>query len=128
MNRRTFLICLAGLGLAAGTARLVLAVEGSAGIQAVTAITHVFGNGQRLTALALDYVTEIDTAALSTDLFAVADRTVSRVYAKATTDLAAKGRNIRFVIVELSPKDAAAPTYIQVKRDVVHKKVAASLI
>lgn len=81
MNRRAFLICLAGLGLAAGTARLVLAVEGSAGIQAVTSITHVFGIGQRLTALALDYITEIDTAALSTDVFVGADRTVTRVYA-----------------------------------------------
>lgn len=128
MKRRTFLVSLAGLGLAAATPRLVLAVEGGGGIQAVTAITQVFGNGQRLTALVLDYGTEIETAALSADAFAVADRTVTRVYANTTADLAAEGSNGRFVIVELSPEDAAAPTYIQVKRDIVHKKAEASMV
>jgi len=120
MNRRTFLVSLAGLGLAAATPHVLLAVEGGVGIKAVTAITQVFGNGQRLTALALEYGTEIETTALSADAFTVADRTVTRVYANTTADLSAEGRNGRFVIVELSPEDAAAPTYIQVKRDIVH--------
>jgi predicted peptidase len=126
MKRRTFLVSLAGLTVASTSDSI--AVEGVGAVKEVTAITQVFGNGQRLTALVLDYDTVIDSATLSPSAFSVAERTVTRVYANETADLAVDGRDGRFVIIELSPADKAAPTYIQVKRDVVRKQVEARVI
>ena len=91
-------------------------------VKGVTAITEVFGNGQRLTAAAIEYVSDIDSAKLSSSLFGVEGRTITKVYANTEATPAKQGVNGRFVIVELSPEDADAPLYIQVKRDVMRKE------
>ena len=100
-------------------------------IQSVTAITEVFGDGLKLSALAVEYNQEIDASRLSSATFAVDQHTVTRVYAnthafQASPD--AKGRNGRYVIVELSPEDAQASLYVVNKRDVVRKPAKASVI
>ena len=43
-------------------------------IEAATSITEVFGDGQRLTAVAVEYATEIANDALSLEQFSVGDR------------------------------------------------------
>ncbi|MFG3035128.1 hypothetical protein ACGFZJ_42420 [Streptomyces sp. NPDC048253] len=70
-------------------------------VRSVTAITQVFGDGQKLVAVAVEYDSVIDGSMLSTSTstFAVADRTVTKVYANRTADLAQRGRNGRHVIV-----------------------------
>ncbi|MCI3245772.1 alpha/beta hydrolase-fold protein [Streptomyces spinosisporus] len=78
----------------------------------VTAITKVFGDGQKLIAVAVEYDQVIDTSSLSTSTFAVTGRTVTKVYANRTADLAERGSNGRYVIVELSADDDAAALWV----------------
>ncbi|MET7488635.1 PHB depolymerase family esterase [Streptomyces sp. NPDC005538] len=77
-----------------------------------TAITQVFGDGQKLVAVAVEYDRAIDTASLSTSTFDVTDRKVTKVYANTRAALAEKGRDGRYVIVELSPDDTAAALWV----------------
>lgn len=77
-------------------------------IRSATAITKVFGDGQKLIVVAVEYDQDVDTSTLSTSTFAVTDRTITKVYANRTTALAERGRDGHYVIVELSPDDTAA--------------------
>ncbi|ODT07634.1 MAG: hypothetical protein ABS35_44780 [Kaistia sp. SCN 65-12] len=111
-TRRTFL--LAGLLVAAASAvpasRAAFAGGASprpAYILGATAITQVFGAGQRLVAIALKHDRQVDPAALDPTLYSVEDRTVTRVYTSASPVQAADGTEGVYVIVELSPDDAA---------------------
>ncbi|MFE2520368.1 alpha/beta hydrolase-fold protein [Streptomyces mirabilis] len=122
MDRRTFM---AGSATATAGALAVLgsATPGSADeagrtgsggdhVRSVTAITQVFGSGQKLVAVAVEYDSDIDGSTLSTSTFAVTDRTVTKVYTNRTADLAQRGRNGRYVVVELSPDDTAAALWV----------------
>lgn len=81
-------------------------------MRSVTAITEVFGSGQKLVAVAVEYDRDIDGSTLSTSTFAVTDRTVTKVYANRTAGLARRGEDGRYVIVELSPDDTAAALWV----------------
>ncbi|MCC7370231.1 MAG: hypothetical protein IT306_17535 [Chloroflexi bacterium] len=119
-TRRAFLTIsmAAGIALAIGqqeaAAGASAAVAPAAGVapvadvQRASAITEVFGDGQRLTAVALEYAQDIDTSTLAHASFAVDGRTVTRVYANTEPAPAVRGSNGRFVIVELSPDDPSA--------------------
>ncbi|MFE6488132.1 hypothetical protein ACFVGN_35085 [Streptomyces sp. NPDC057757] len=85
--------------------------ESSGHIAGATAITEVFGNGQRLTAVAVKYDTAIDRSSLSLSSFKVADRTVTNVYANTKAEKAGHGTDGAYVIIELSPWDEAAAVY-----------------
>ncbi|MFF3503119.1 hypothetical protein [Streptomyces sp. NPDC003247] len=74
----------------------------------MTAITQVYGDGQKFIAVALEYDTGIDTSKLTKSSFKVDGRTVTKVYANTTAALADQGRNGKYVIVELSPDDSGA--------------------
>ncbi|MCI3278888.1 PHB depolymerase family esterase [Streptomyces cylindrosporus] len=76
-----------------------------------TAITEVFGDGQKLTAVALRYDTAIDTSKLTRSTFKVTDRTVTNVYANTSAAKAGHGINGEYVVIELSPLDDAARLY-----------------
>ncbi|MFE2885068.1 alpha/beta hydrolase-fold protein [Streptomyces sp. NPDC059272] len=100
-----------------GGAASVAGGTGSAGsvgghVKGVTAITQVFGAGQKLVAVAVEYDREIDGRTLSTSTFIVADRTVTKVYANRSADLAQRSRDGRYVVVELSPDDTAAALWV----------------
>jgi predicted peptidase len=79
---------------------------GADGIQSVTAITEVFGTGQQVTAVAVEYGTVIDSGKLSLDDYSVSDRTIARVYANTEPVKSEIAANGNYVIVEL---DAAVP-------------------
>ncbi|MFJ3422225.1 alpha/beta hydrolase-fold protein [Streptomyces sp. NPDC086082] len=81
-------------------------------VKGVTAITQVFGAGQKLVAVAVEYDREIDGRTLSTSTFSVTDRTVTKVYTNRSADLAQRSRDGRYVIVELSPDDTAAALWV----------------
>ncbi|MET7575168.1 alpha/beta hydrolase-fold protein [Streptomyces sp. NPDC005492] len=81
-------------------------------VKSLTAITQVFGAGQKLVAVAVEYDREIDGGSLSTSTFTVTDRTVTKVYTNRTADLAERARGGRYVIVELSPDDTAAALWV----------------
>jgi predicted peptidase len=71
-------------------------------IKGVTAITEVFGDGQKVSAVVLEYDKAIDTSKLKTSDFAVEGKTVTKVYANTSVAKASQGINGQYVIVELS--------------------------
>ncbi len=105
-----------------------MAAEGS--LKGVTAITGVFGDGQKLVAVAVGYDRAIDHEKLVTDAFVVEGRTITRTYANTKAATAAVGANGRFVIIELSSADETAALYAAVRRDVIRReaKVAVSQV
>ena len=100
-TRRTFLI--AGLSSAASVvASKRRAAAQSAAAQSLVAappyilgaaaVTEVFGDGQRLVAVAVEYNQRVASAALNPALYAIEGRTVTRVYANAVAELAQRVR------------------------------------
>ncbi len=96
-------------------------------VKSVTAITEVFGEGQKITAVAIEFDKDIDASKLTQSTFAVQDHTISAAY--ANTDEArlptppvrlgpaAKagpaGVNGRYAILELSQEESTANLFIQ---------------
>jgi predicted peptidase len=73
-----------------------------------TAITEVFGDGQKLTAAIIEHDDEIDGIRLTPDCFTVARRTVTEVFTSASDDPADRGDAGRYVVIRLSAKDPEA--------------------
>ena len=99
-------------------------------INSVTALTEVFGEGQKLTAVAVEYDQAVENAKLATSTFMVAGRTITAVYANTAAEKAPapvaqmappgsqtpqvlQGANGQFVIIELSPSDSGAALWVQ---------------
>lgn len=82
--------------------------SGTGHMKSATAITKVYGDGQKIIAVAVEYDTEIDTSKLSASSFDVEGRTVTRVYANTGAAMADRGTDGKYVIVELSPDDKSA--------------------
>ncbi|MFD4561760.1 hypothetical protein ACFWP5_46905 [Streptomyces sp. NPDC058469] len=77
-------------------------------MKSATAITKVYGVGQKFIAVAVEYDTEIDTSKLSASSFEVEGRTVAKAYANTRAATADQGTNGTYVIVELSVDDESA--------------------
>lgn len=92
-----------------------------------TALTRVFGDGQKLTAIALEIPAPLDTRRLTPDAFTVAGRRVARVYANTEPAQAAEGHDGRFAIVELAPDDAEALLFRQAGRTTERRAAAATV-
>jgi predicted peptidase len=71
-------------------------------VKSVTAITEVFGDGQKVSAVAVEYDSAIDTSKLKTSDFTVQGKTVTKVYANTDAAKTSQGVNGKYVIVELS--------------------------
>jgi predicted peptidase len=82
-------------------------------IKSVAAITEVFGDGQKLTAVAIEYDKDISNLKLSKSVFSVEGRTITKVYANTAAAKAAQGINGRYAIIELSPSDNGAALFVQ---------------
>ncbi|MET7569490.1 PHB depolymerase family esterase [Streptomyces sp. NPDC005492] len=82
--------------------------SGNGHVKSATAITKVYGEGQKFIAVAIEYDAEIATAKLSTSSFKAEGRTVTKVYANTSAATADQGTDGRYVIVELSPDDDSA--------------------
>ncbi|MGX9886650.1 hypothetical protein [Streptomyces sp. NPDC002276] len=124
VDRRRFIVgsgAVGALAVLGGTAGCTARAEGEAmsatapadgHVRGATAITKVYGDGQKLIAVAVEYDADITGSALSTSTFRVSGRTVTKVYANRSADLAERGRDGRYVIVELSPDDEAAALWV----------------
>lgn len=79
----------------------------------VTAITEVFGNGQRITAVALGFSQPIQNCSVYRDSFFVEGRTILRAYTNDGLVLAEDGAGSDgcWVILELDPSEEAASVY-----------------
>ena len=128
--RRVFL----SLGLRVGAVVLLMsAIPASADggkihVKEVAAITQVFGNGQKFTAVALEYDRDIDNSRLSDACFHIEGRTITKVYANAVASLAEQGQNGKYVIVELSASDPDAALLVQDRMTLKRKKASALVI
>lgn len=77
-------------------------------ILSATAVAEVFPDGQKITAAIVEFDREIDSEKLSPALFSVKDRNITKIYANAEPARAAKGKNGKYVVIELSLEDADA--------------------
>jgi predicted peptidase len=127
LSRRELLAAATGSAAALASGAPARAEDWPGNVRGVTAIAEVFGNGQRLTGCAIEYDQEIDAARLSPTAFSVADRTITGIAANIEAAPAIDSRNGRFVVLSLSPDDAAAPLYKQVKRDVIRSEAKLSV-
>ncbi len=113
-SRRVFLIRALGAALFPSIAFAYGRGEtAQAGTQmkSATAITQVFGDGQKLTAVAVEFDQALDNSKLSTSTFRVEGRTITKVYANTAPTIADQGTNGKYAIVELSPDDQNAALY-----------------
>ena len=105
-SRRQFI----SVGLALGVSALVesplLAAAGP--VKSATAVAQVFGEGQKLVAVAVEYGETVSGASLSAADWKVEGRTVTGVFASRSADPADRVANGKFVIVTLSPADKGA--------------------
>ncbi len=90
------------------------ATQAGVSIKSATAIAQVFGDGQKLTTIAVEFDENIDNSKLSMSSFKVDGGTITKVYANTTATPADKGTNGKYVIVELSPNDQGAVLYAKV--------------
>ena len=82
-------------------------------IKNVIAITEVFGDGQKVTAVAVEYYKEIKNDGLSNSAFSVEGRTITRVYSNNSAAKTSIGVNGNYVIIELSSADKGASVFTQ---------------
>lgn len=108
-TRRDFLIMSAGVGALVAVGVPAVAGNGAPHARRATAITRVFGDGVRLSAVAVEYDAPVKSADLSTAGFRVEGRTVTGVFTSTSADPADRAETGRFVIVTLASDDANAP-------------------
>ena len=102
LSRREFLIMSAGAALVASFPTLA---NTGAKPQSATAITQVFGDGVRLTAIAVEYSQPVTSGQFDAKDFSVEGRTVINVFVSNSANLE-QAESGKFVIVQLSPDDA----------------------
>ncbi|MCW1920534.1 prolyl oligopeptidase family serine peptidase [Rhodobacter sp. KR11] len=112
MMRRSFL--LSGLGLTVAALVPALAAEAPPYILGATAITQVFGAGQRLVGVAIQQDRPVTAEALDPTLYSVEGRTITRVYASSAPGVAdAAGA---WITLDLAPEDAGAALFVTTGR------------
>lgn len=71
-------------------------------IMKVTTITEVFGDGQKASAVALEYPGEVDTTSLSVDDFEIENQTITDVYTNSEAALTDKNVSGNYVILKFA--------------------------
>ena len=99
----------AGVGALVAVGVPAVAGNGTPHARRATAITQVFGDGVRLSAVAVEYDAPVKGADLSTAGFHVEGRTVTGVLTSTSANPADRAEAGRFVIVTLASDDANAP-------------------
>ncbi len=88
----------------------------------VTAITEVFGDGQKLTGVILEYPTAINGKKLTKETFEVTDRTILNVYTNDVSEKTKNSKNGKYVIIELDPKDKNSGIFTTAQRGKFNEK------
>lgn len=76
------------------------------GIRSVTSVTEVFGTGQQITHIIVEFNERVVNSQLSKNTFTVSDRTVEKIYSNTRPERTDIVKDGRFVIIELNPKDS----------------------
>lgn len=88
----------------------------------VTAITEVFGDGQKLTGVILEYPMAINGKKLTKETFEVTDRTILNIYTNDVSEKAKNSKNGKYVIIELDPKDKNSGIFTTAQRGKFNEK------
>ena len=78
------------------------------GIRSVTSVTEVFGTGQQITHIILEFNEKVVNSQLTKNTFTVSDRIVEKIYSNTRPEKTDIVKDGRFVIIELNPKDSGA--------------------
>lgn len=126
-TRREFLTMVAGLGITLKFSAPVFAAgankttaKQSPAVVNGTAITQVYGDGVRLTGVAVQYNQPVDGKELKPTDFTVEGRTITDVFTSHSANPADKAPTGKYVIITLSPEDknaALAEKLPQPKKD-----------
>jgi len=74
----------------------------------VATLAEVFPEGQKITAVVVEFDRDIDNEKLNPIIFSVEGRSITKIYANSEPARVAQGKNGKFVIIELSSDDAEA--------------------
>ena len=88
----------------------------------VTAITEVFGDGQKLTGVILEYPIAINGRKLTKETFEVTDRTILNIYTNDVSEKTKNSKNGKYVIIELDPKDKNSGIFTTAQRGKFNEK------
>lgn len=88
----------------------------------VTAITEVFGDGQKLTGVILEYPMAINGKKLTKETFEVTDRTILNIYTNDVSEKVKNSKNGKYVIIELDPKDKNSGIFTTAQRGKFNEK------
>ncbi|SUA44269.1 Poly(3-hydroxybutyrate) depolymerase [Neisseria zoodegmatis] len=91
-------------------------------VKDVTAVTEVFSDGQKITAAVVHYDQAVSNESLDTEDFAVAGRTVTKVYGNDAPVTASDAKDGKFVVVELSKNDEDAVAFGVEGRDIIRRR------
>lgn len=78
------------------------------GIRSVTSVTEVFGTGQQITHIIVEFNERVVNSQLTKNTFTVSDRTIEKIYSNTRPERTDIVKDGRFVIIELNPKDSGA--------------------
>ena len=117
MNQITFLASMMGLFVLLAGVTPVPGDSNTGHVKGVTAITEVFGDGQKVSAVALQYDKTIDNSKLSDSTFTVEGRNITKIYTNSAASKASAAGNGEYVILELSTDDVHPSSFDQNNRD-----------
>lgn len=86
--------------------------HGVAYILGATAVTQVYGDGQRLTGIAIEQDRPVDPASLDPSLYRVDGRTIVRVSASDRATPRGSRTGGGYIVIDLSPDDADARLFV----------------
>ena len=96
-------------------------------VKSATAITEVFADGQKVSAVAVEYDKNIINSKLSKSTFSVDGRTITKVYANHAAAKASQGIDGRSAMIELSAFDKGASTFVQKGRTSTRMEIKVSV-
>ena len=83
------------------------------GIKNITSVTEVFGTGQQITHIIVEFNEKVVNSQLTKDTFAVSDRTIEKIYSNNRPEKTNIVKDGKYVIIELNPKDEGASLRVE---------------
>ena len=88
------------------------------GIRNVTSVTEVFGTGQQITHIIVEFNEKVVNSQLKKDTFAVSDRTVKKIYSNNSPERTDVVKDGRYIIIELNQSDEKASLRVEGNREI----------
>ena len=114
-----FGMLLSTVGFSAETTTLKMEkIKYPKGIRNVTSVTEVFGTGQQITHIIVEFNEKVVNSQLKKDTFAVSDRTVKKIYSNNSPERTDVVKDGRYIIIELNQNDEKASLRVEGNREI----------